>query len=162
VKPIKNLPRPRSGKGETTRLALPSAPKIYQIRGLQVVVDSDLAAAFELPTFRINEAVKRNSDRFPEDFCFQLTHTEWQALISQFAISNEQVVDSEEKLFFSNVVGNVVDELGNIVVDNLQQIFYGNVIGDVVNDIGAVVVDSNEKLFFGNEFFELRINPRGI
>jgi len=62
--------------------------RIYTIRGQQVMLDSDLAELYQVPTFRLNEAVKRNSSRFPEDFMFQLTKEEVHNLISQIAISS--------------------------------------------------------------------------
>ena len=61
--------------------------RIYRIRGQQVMLDSDLAVLYKVPTFRLNEQVKRNRQRFPPDFMFQLTSVEWTALISQKAIS---------------------------------------------------------------------------
>jgi hypothetical protein len=60
---------------------------IQRIRGQQVILDTDLAKLYGVPTFRFNEAVKRNIDRFPADFMFCLTQEEWNALTSQFAIS---------------------------------------------------------------------------
>jgi len=60
--------------------------RILLLRGYQVMLDSDLAHIYDVPTFRFNEAVKRNRDRFPPDFMFQLTEEEWAALTSQFAI----------------------------------------------------------------------------
>ena len=51
---------------------------IYVIRGKQVMIDSDLAALYQVETRRLNEAVKRNSSRFPERFCFQLTKEEYE------------------------------------------------------------------------------------
>jgi hypothetical protein len=60
---------------------------IITIRGQRVILDRDLAALYGVPTFRFNEAVKRNRSRFPEDFMFQLTHDEVASLTSQFAIS---------------------------------------------------------------------------
>ena len=64
------------------------ADRIFTIRGVQVMLDSDIAALFELPVRRINEQMKRNPDRFPEDFCFQLTQEEVMSLSrSQFAIT---------------------------------------------------------------------------
>jgi len=63
------------------------ASRIRIIRGRRVMLDSDLAELYHVPTFRLNEAVKRNSDRFPEDFMFQLTGEEVQSLTSQIAIS---------------------------------------------------------------------------
>ena len=61
---------------------------IRTIRGQKVILDSDLARIFGVPTFRFNEAVKRNRDSFPDDFLFQLTREEQSNLISQFAISS--------------------------------------------------------------------------
>ena len=63
-------------------------PLIHTIRGQRVILASDLAELYGVPTFRLNEQVKRNSTRFPSDFVFQLTATEWdevKALRSQFA-----------------------------------------------------------------------------
>ena len=61
---------------------------IRTIRGQKVILDSDLARIFGVPTYRFNEAVKRNRDRFPDDFLFQLTREEQSNLISQIAISS--------------------------------------------------------------------------
>ncbi len=58
------------------------------MRGQRVVLDTDLAALYGVPTFRLNEAVKRNVERFPKDFRFQLTRTEVARLKSQNAMSN--------------------------------------------------------------------------
>lgn len=60
--------------------------RIYVIRGVRVMLDSDLATIYGVPTFRFNEAVKRNRERFPADFMFQLTAEESVALRSQIAI----------------------------------------------------------------------------
>ena len=60
---------------------------ILVIRGKRVILDRDLAALYGVPTFRFNEAVKRNRNRFPEDFMFQLTRDEAASLTSQFAMS---------------------------------------------------------------------------
>jgi len=63
--------------------------KIYTIRGVQVMLDSDLAVLFQVETRVLNQAVKRNSGRFPERFCFQLTEEEFSASKSQFVILNK-------------------------------------------------------------------------
>jgi hypothetical protein len=60
---------------------------IYLIREKRVILDRDLASIYGVPTFRFNEAVKRNIKRFPEDFMFQLTREEVNILISQNAMS---------------------------------------------------------------------------
>ena len=63
---------------------------IYEIRGQQVMLDSDLGRLYECAngTKTINQAVKRHRDRFPEDFCFQLTHEEYENLKSQLGTSS--------------------------------------------------------------------------
>lgn len=61
---------------------------IYNIRGQQVMLDSDIADFFDVDTKRINEQMKRNKARFPEDFCFQLNSLEFKTLKSQNATSN--------------------------------------------------------------------------
>ncbi|MBU1298905.1 MAG: ORF6N domain-containing protein [Bacteroidetes bacterium] len=63
--------------------------RIFFIRDQRVIIDMDLARIFGIPTFRLNEAVKRNRERFPEDFMFQLTREEFTALTSQIAISKK-------------------------------------------------------------------------
>jgi hypothetical protein len=65
--------------------------RILVLRGQRVLLDADLAAIYEVPTKRLNEQVKRNLDRFPEDFMFQLTKEEVELVLrsrSQFATLN--------------------------------------------------------------------------
>jgi ORF6N domain len=62
--------------------------RIYLIRGQKVMLDADLAELYQVPTKALNQAVRRNSDRFPEDFTFQLTDEETDSLRSQVATSN--------------------------------------------------------------------------
>ena len=60
---------------------------IYEIRGQKVMLDSDLAKLYGVQTFNLNKAVKRNIQRFPTDFMFQLTKDEYESLIFQIGIS---------------------------------------------------------------------------
>ena len=60
---------------------------IRTVRGARVILDSDLAKIYGVPTFRFNEAIKRNRNRFPDDFMFQLTRVEFDLLKSQIAMS---------------------------------------------------------------------------
>ena len=60
---------------------------IYEVRGKQVMLDSDLARLYHTETRRINEAVNRNKAKFPERFCFRITESEYNFLKSQFATS---------------------------------------------------------------------------
>src|SRR6266498_4227056 len=63
--------------------------RIRVVRGKQVVLDSDLAAFYGVETRRLTEQMKRNEERFPEDFVFQLSAEETEALRSQNAISKQ-------------------------------------------------------------------------
>jgi hypothetical protein len=78
--------------------AMPSTRKIdnvesaiYLIRGQRVMLDADLAAIYRVTTKRLNEQLRRNPNRFPEDFAFQLTIEELTDLRSQFATSSLQI-----------------------------------------------------------------------
>jgi hypothetical protein len=75
---------------------------IHIVRGQKVMLDSDLAMLYGVTTSRLNEQVKRNINRFPDDFMFQLTKEEWSALRSQFAIL--------EDLKSQNAISNSEDE----------------------------------------------------
>ncbi len=76
----------------STLVPLPQAEaitlRIATVRGQRVLLDADLAALYDVPTKRFNEAVKRNLAKFPADFMFQLSADEWAALRSQFATLN--------------------------------------------------------------------------
>ena len=76
-----------------------SAPKIDQcihtIRGLRMTLDADLGGLYGVPTFRFNEAFKRNRAVFPPDFAFQLTTAELANLRSQIAISSAQATGAK-------------------------------------------------------------------
>lgn len=62
--------------------------KIHSIRAHNVMLDGDLAELYEVETKALNQAVKRNAERFPEDFMFQLTKQEFENLRSQFVTSS--------------------------------------------------------------------------
>ena len=74
--------------------------KIYEIRGQRVMLDFDLAAMYGVETKRLNEQVKRNIERFPEDFMFQLTKGEYEILKSQNATS--KTADSKEDIILKS------------------------------------------------------------
>lgn len=64
--------------------------KIFFIRNEKVMFDNDLAELYSVKTKALNQAVKRNADRFPEDFMFQLTEKEYESLRSQIVTSKER------------------------------------------------------------------------
>ena len=77
--------------------------KIYKIRDQRVMLDSDLAAMYGVETRVLNQAVKRNIERFPEDFMFQLTKGEYEILKSQIVTSNS-TDNQEDDILTSQIV----------------------------------------------------------
>jgi hypothetical protein len=77
----------------TTNLAVSAIEtKIFTLRGVQVMIDRDLAELYGVETRRLNEQVKRNSERFPKEFMFQMTKEELEDWKSQFATSNRETI----------------------------------------------------------------------
>ena len=112
--------------------------KIYVIRNQKVMLDKDLAELYDVETKRINEQTKRNIDRFPENFMFQLTENEFEILKSQFATSSwggtrklpyvftehgilqlSNVIKSERATKMSIKIIEVFVSLRNFLTDNL-------------------------------------------
>ena len=71
--------------------------KIYTIRGIQVMLDRDLADLYQVETRALNQAVKRNKERFPCDFMFQLTQQELEDWMSHIVISNKERMGIRKK-----------------------------------------------------------------
>ena len=80
--------------------------RIQVLRSVRVILDEDLANLYRVPTKRLNEAVKRNADRFPEDFRFQLTPQEVANLKSQIATSSSAHAKA------SNLISQIVISSG--------------------------------------------------
>ena len=81
-------------------LAIQVERHIYLIRGEKVMLDYDLAALYGVDTGALNRAVKRNSDRFPGDFMFQLGEEKWERLRCQIGISSKRAGASPSSLRF--------------------------------------------------------------
>jgi hypothetical protein len=64
--------------------------KIHELRGQKVMLDFDIAELYQVENKRLNEAVKRNIDRFPKRFMFRLEKDEWDLMRSQFATASNQ------------------------------------------------------------------------
>ena len=77
--------------------------KIYTIRGQKVMLDFDLAQMYEVKTGSLNQSVKRNIERFPDDFMFQLNDDEWEEWKSRFVISNSIENKDKSNLLSQNV-----------------------------------------------------------
>ena len=69
--------------------------RIYEVRGLRVMLDRDLAELYNVETKVLNQAVKRNIGRFPEDFMFKLNKSEWVFLRSQIATLKESTISTD-------------------------------------------------------------------
>ena len=97
----------------TSLLPTPSS-WIIEVRGHRVILDSTLASLYKVPTKRLNEAIKRNRHRFPDDFMFQLTEKEALSLRSQIATSKSRggrrylpyVFTEHETLMAANVLNS--------------------------------------------------------
>jgi len=63
-----------------SQVPVPVESVIHTVRGQRVILDADLARIYDVETKRLNEQVKRNADRFPDDFMFRLTPDEWEEL----------------------------------------------------------------------------------
>ena len=70
---------------------------IYEIRGKQAMLDSDLAFLFEYETKELNRNVKNNIEKFPENYCFQLTNGEFEKWKSQIVMSNSDKIGLRKK-----------------------------------------------------------------
>ena len=98
---------------------------IYEIRGQKVMLDRDLAALYGVELKAMNQAVKRNIERFPSDFMFQLTQDEWNILRSQFVTANEgnalrsQIATANENISKVRFCPNVFTEHGVLMLSNV-------------------------------------------
>ena len=79
--------------------------KIYELRGERVMLDFDLASLYEVETRVLNQAVKRNIQRFPDDFMFQLTQKEFDNIQSQFVSGYEEI---DPQMIKSNLISQTV------------------------------------------------------
>ncbi|WP_442795486.1 ORF6N domain-containing protein [Pelobium manganitolerans] len=80
--------------------------RIYEVRGERVMLDFDLAFLYEVETRVLNQAVKRNSKRFPDDFMFRLTAKEWEAIRSQLVLGYEDTVNPSSQFVMMNIPSN--------------------------------------------------------
>ncbi|MFM8831921.1 MAG: ORF6N domain-containing protein [Spartobacteria bacterium] len=84
---------------------------ILSIRGQKVLLDADLAAIYDVPTKALNQAVKRNADRFPEEFLFPLTQSEKEQVVT--------ICDHLSRLKFSKTCPNAFTEHGALMTANV-------------------------------------------
>ena len=106
---------------------------IYEIRGVQVMLSSDVAKLYQVETRRINEIIKRNIKRFPDTFCFFLTEVEFYNLRSQFAISKENIHGGVRYLPY------VLTEQGIMMLSGLLK-------SDIAVKVNVQIIDAFVKL----------------
>ena len=97
--------------------------KIYEIRGQKVILDRDLAALYQVETRVLNQTVKRNIDRFPEDFMFQLTWQEVEILKSQIVISSSDVPTSQF-VILSSILPRISSSVRSAVAIKLESLSF--------------------------------------
>ena len=90
--------------------------RIYPVRGVQVMLDRDLAVFYKVETAQLNRQVKRNIGRFPEDFMFQLTKEEWEVLKCQIGISNADLRKEVTRDWYLSPGGYMYQSLVNLHV----------------------------------------------
>ena len=93
--------------------------KIYMVRGVQVMLDRDLAVFYQVETGQLNRQVKRNIRRFPEDFMFQLTKEEWESLKCQIGISKTRGGDRRSLPYVFTEQG--VSQLSGVLHNGLAE-----------------------------------------
>ena len=93
--------------------------RIYLVRGVQVMLDRDLAVFYRVETGQLNRQVKRNIGRFPEDFMFQLTKEEWESLKCQIGISNTRGGDRRSLPYVFTEQG--VSQLSGVLHNDLAE-----------------------------------------
>ena len=117
---------------------------IYEIRGVQVMLSSDVAKLYKVETRRINEVIKRNISRFPESFCFQLTNEEIYklSLRSQFAILNKN----------SNMRGQHFKYLPYVLTEQGIMMLSGLLKSDIAVKVNIQIIDAFVKMrrYFAN------------
>jgi len=131
----------------TAKQLLPIIPdnivvnKIYELRGLKVMLDSDLAELYGVETKVLNQSIRRNIERFPNDFMFQVTSEEWESLRSQS-------VTSKGKRGGRTYLPNVFTEHGILMLSsvlNSKQAIQVNIqIVRIFSRIRQFIIDSGE------------------
>lgn len=117
---------------------------IYEVRGVQVMLSSDVAKIYQVETKRINEVIKRNINRFPESFCFQLTNEEIDemSLRSQFAILNKS----------NNMRGQHFKYLPYVLTEQGIMMLSGLLKNDIAVRVNIQIIDAFVKMrrYFAN------------
>ena len=119
---------------------------IFEVRGVQVMLSSDVATLYQIETKRLNEVIKRNIDRFPSTFCFQLTDEEINrlSLRSQFATLNKS----------NNLRGYNIKYLPYVLTEQKIMMLSGLLKSDIAVKVNIQIIDAFVKMrrYFANNF----------
>lgn len=119
---------------------------IFEVRGVQVMVSSDVATLYQIETKRLNQVIKRNIDRFPSTFCFQLTDEEIDrlSLRSQFATLNK----------INNLRGQHYKYLPYVLTEQGIMMLSGLLKSDIAVKVNIQIIDAFVKMrrYFANNF----------
>lgn len=152
--------------------------KIHKIRDKYVILDKDLASLYHVMTGNLNKTVKRNIERFPKEFMFQLTEVEYQNLIFQNGISRKHggnrklpyafmeqgvamlsaLLKSKTAINTSILIMNAFVEMKKYISDNLlEQRYINNMVLDHNERIKLIEESFSNKVFSNDIFFEGQI-----
>ena len=149
---------------------------IYTIRGKQVMLDSDVAKLYNCETKYVNRVVKRNIERFPEEFCFQLEQKEFQNLRCQFVTSSfekqnyggrrympyvftEQGIAMLSALLKSDIAVSVSIQIMKAFIEMRNFLFYNGQVFQEINTMKSKLLEHDEK--FDIVFDELQNKKEG-
>lgn len=135
---------------------------IYTVRGKQVMLDSDVAKLYNCETKYVNRVVKRNIERFPEEFCFQLEQEEFQNLRCQFVTSSlkkqnyggrrympyvftEQGIAMLSALLKSEIAVNVSIQIMKAFIEMRNFLFYNGQVFQEINAMKSKLLEHDEK-----------------
>lgn len=106
--------------------------KILVIRNQQVMIDRDIAELYGVETRILNQAVKRNMERFPNEFCFQLNEDEFEKWKSQFVISNSIKMGLRKRPFAFTEQGVATDFMKSQIATSPNNMFEDNELGKFI------------------------------
>jgi hypothetical protein len=125
--------------------------KIYEVRGLKVMLDYDLAELYQVPTKALNQAVKRNNKRFPTDFMFQLTKLEWETMRSQIVTASNtmetmqsQNVTASQKKRNVTALPYAFTEQGLAMLSTILQ-------SEIAIEVNVALIREHESLNYENQ-----------
>jgi hypothetical protein len=128
--------------------------RIFSIRNIQVMLDFHLAALYDVETKRINEQVKRNFRRFPANFMFQLTKTEWDYLQSQIATTNTQLLPPHSATAKRRTLPYAFTEQGVAMLSSVLK-------SDTAIEVSIKIIEAfveMRKIIFDNNLIHFRID----